>query len=210
MVTSGEPGPGVDAQGRTVIDPTQNVINTLDSAVTRLDDLRELQAESLRREMALRAEYEEKVRVTDAAYAEKLRLAESARIDAIRLVDTQQVQRAAEVQAAQALALATQVATSAEALRTQVATSAEALRTQAVAAQTQSDAKLAEALDPVRRDIADLRKVQYETAGGKTQVVEARSTTDQARLNIGALLGAASVFLVLVFGIASVAIALTR
>jgi hypothetical protein len=174
-------------------------MDLVQAANRRQDDLREMEARSLRHEMGLRAEFDE-----------KLRLAESARIDAIRLVDTQQVQRAAEVQAAQALALATQVATSAEALRTQVATSAEALRTQAVAAQIQSDAKLAEALDPVRRDIADLRKVQYETAGGKTQVVEARSTTDQARLNIGAILGAASVFMVLAFGIASVAIALAR
>jgi hypothetical protein len=199
MVTSGEPGPGVDSQGRTVIDPTANVTSTLSAAVSRLDDLRELQAESLRREMALRAEYEEKVRVTDAAYAEKLRLAESARIDAIRLVDTQQVQRAAEVQATQALALANQVATSAETLRTQVAVAA-----------VSSDGKLAAALEPIQKDIADLRRVQYETAGGKTQVVEARATTDVARLNYGAILGAVSVFLVFMFGIASVAIALTR
>lgn len=169
-------------------DPTKNVMDLVQAANRRQDDLREMQADGLRREMALRA-----------AFDEKLRLAESARIDAIRLVDTQQVQRAAEVQAAQALALANQVATSAEMLRTQVAVAA-----------VSSDGKLAAALEPIQKDIADLRRVQYETAGGKTQVVEARSSGDQTRLNIGALLGAASVFLVFVFGIASVAIALTR
>lgn len=169
-------------------DPTKNVMDLVQAANQRQDDLRRLHSEALRREMELRA-----------AFDEKLRQAESARIDAIRAVDAAQVQRAAEVQAAQALALAGQVSAQAEAMRSQVA-----------AAAVSSEAKLTAALEPIKKDVADLRRSQYETAGGKTQVVESRATTGETRLNLGAVWGAASVFLVFVFGIASVAIALTR
>ena len=178
------PGPGVDAQGRAVIDPTQNVQDMMNSAVNRLDDLRTITADGLRREMELRAMYDE-----------KLRDAETARINAIRLVDTQNVQRTAEVQAAQALALANQVTTSAEALRAQVA-----------AASTSQDGKLAEALDPIRKDIADLRKVQYETAGGKTQVVEARANTGDTRSSMSMVIAAVVGFATIMLSISAIAV----
>jgi hypothetical protein len=109
-----------------------------------------------------------------AAHANELRLIETARLDAIRAVDQGQIQRAAEVSAQQATTLAAQVATSAEAFRISLAAS----------------------LEPIQKDIADLRRVQYEQAGQRAQVGE-------SRLNIGAVLGGISVLLVLVFGIAS-------
>jgi len=165
-----QPGPGVDASGTPVVDPTQNVLDLVQAAIQRQDDLREadgekLQAESihLRELMALRSEYED-----------RLRKAETARIDAIRAVDVGAVQRATEVAAVQA-----------ETLRSQVATSAEALRV-----------AWAASLEPIQKDIADLRKTQYEQAGQKAQVGE-------SRLNYGAILGGISVVLVLVFGIAT-------
>jgi hypothetical protein len=153
------PGPGVDAQGQPVIDPTQNVLDLVEAAIKRQDDLRDLEAGHVREIVALRASYDT-----------ELRLAESARIDAIRAVDASAVQRAAEVSAIQATTLAGQVAAAAEAMRVQVS-----------AAATTAATNLLTALDPVRKDIADLRQVQYETAGGRAQTVEAstgiRSTT---------------------------------
>jgi len=88
-----------------------------------------------------------------AQYDEKLRDKESERIDAIRLVDVGAVQRAAEVAAAQA-----------DALRNTVAATATAAQT-----------ALAAALDPIQKDIADLRRAQYEAQGQKTQVIEKRA-----------------------------------
>jgi hypothetical protein len=171
----------VDSHGGAVVDPTQNVLDLVDAAVRRLDDLRAVTLDALRREAEMRADYEG-----------RLRTAETARIDAIRAVDVGAVNRAAEVSAAQALTLATQVATSAETLRTQVA-----------AAATASNVALAAALEPIQKDIADLRRVQYETAGGKDR-------TADTRLNIGAILGGLSVFMVLMFGVISVVITLTH
>jgi hypothetical protein len=160
MAESG-PGPGVDAKGYPVIDPTQNVLDLVTAAIKRQDDLREAESRHMREIAELRSKYDK-----------ELRESESARIDAIRAVDVGAVNRAAEVSATQATILANQVASSAEALRI----------------------ALAAALEPIQKDIADLRKTQYEQAGQRAQVGE-------SRLNIGAILGGFSVVLVLVFGI---------
>jgi hypothetical protein len=166
-----------------VIDPTQNVLDLVEAAIQRQDDLRALEAEGLRREVELRADYDE-----------KLRRAETARIDAIRAVDVGAVNRAAEVSAAQALTLATQVATSAETLRTQVAAAAQA-----------STVALAAALEPIQKDIAELRKTQYEQAGQKAQVIESQGGT---RSNLGLLIAATSVASAFMLGLAGIVITL--
>jgi hypothetical protein len=150
----------VDAEGRATLDPTRNVLDLVEAAIKRQDDLRSSEFAALRREMALRAEFDDKIR-----------LAETARIDAIRAVDVGAVNRAAEVSAQQASTLAVQVATSAETLRTQVA-----------AAATAATVALAAALEPIQKDIADLRRAQYEAQGVRTQ-------TGDTRLNMGAVVG---------------------
>jgi hypothetical protein len=197
------PGPGVDAYGQPVIDPTQNVLDLVKAAMQRQDDLREMQSQYTGRigEMRevhardvseLRAAYDGQLREAARRSEERLdskdqqlRAAETARIDAIRAVDVGAVNRAAEVSATQAATLATQVATSAEALRGQV----EAARQQTATA-------LAAALEPIQKDIQDLRRAQYEAQGQKTQVVETRDTRSEQRLNNGQLLTIVSVILV--------------
>lgn len=160
------PGPGVDAAGRPVIDPTANVVSILEAAVQRQDDLR-----------TAHEIHTHEIRDLQRLHDRDLREAESKRIDAIRAVDVAAVNRAAEVSAAQALTLATQVATSADTLRIQVATTATAF-----------DAKLAAALEPISKDIADLRRVQYESVGQRTQVVEGRDSGRYLATIIGAVL----------------------
>jgi hypothetical protein len=134
-------------------DPTKNVLDLVEAAILRQDDLRMAGERHIREVAELRADYED-----------KLRKAETARIDAIRAVDVGAVNRAAEVAATAATTLAAQVDVSAETLRNQVAAAASA---QTVA--------LAAALEPVQKDIADLRRAQYEAQGQKTQVVETRA-----------------------------------
>jgi hypothetical protein len=156
---SSGPGPGVDAYGRTVIDPSENVKALTEASVKALRDLSELRAHY--DELIARNRYQYETRLanqrvrydTELRAADKeLRKAESDRIDAIRAVDVGAVQRAAEVSAAQA-----------EALRNTVAAAAAAAAT-----------ALGAALDPIQKDIADLRRAQYEAQGQKTQVVEGR------------------------------------
>jgi hypothetical protein len=132
-----------------VIDPTDNVRALTDAAVERLDDLRVAEA----RFNQAQIDNVKELMTLRSAYDEQLRHKESQRIDAIRLVDVGAVQRAAEVAAAQA----------------------EALRNQVAAAATASQTSLAAALDPIQKDIADLRRAQYEAQGQKTQVVETRA-----------------------------------
>ena len=156
------PGVAVDSHGGAVIDPSANVLDLVQAAIRRQDDLRDMSVT-----------YQEKLADLRDQHARELRIAEAERINAIRAVDVSAVQSAATVSATTASTLAAQVATSAETLRTQVA-----------AAATASTVALAAALEPIQKDIADLRRVQYETAGGKTQTVEAR---DELRGNTGTI-----------------------
>jgi len=164
-VSDGTEGLGVDYKGNPVVDPTKNVLDLVDSAMRRQDDLRA--AEGLRQDALRQMEYRHVREIAGlrAEYQAELRQAETARIDAIRAVDVGAVNRAAEVSATQASTLAAQVATSAETLRTQVAAAASAAQT-----------ALAAALEPIIKDIADLRRVQYEQVGQKAQIVEHRSS----------------------------------
>lgn len=176
------PGPGIDAHGRPVEDPTANVIAILYAAVQRQDDLRNSESEHLKEMMTLRADYDD-----------KLRRAESERIDAIRAVDQGNVTRASEVAAAQATALATQLQVSAEALRAQV----EATRI------TTADT-LAAALQPIQNDVGVLREVQFRQQGEKAGNVE---STDNRRANTNQYTGVITAIIIAIGAISSVLIA---
>jgi hypothetical protein len=185
-------GPATDAAGNPVIDPTANVLNLVDAAVLRLDDLRK--AEALRQD-GLRdaaAQYSRDMARLRSVYEDKLRAAETERIDAIRAVDVGAVSRAAEVQAAAASALAAQVLASAEAMRTQVAATAQA-----------GTIALNAALDPIQKTIDDLRRAQYEAQGQKAQ------TTEQ-RLDTGSLLVAVFGSFGVLVGVGGIIVALVR
>jgi hypothetical protein len=161
------------ARGGAKVDPTANVLNLVREAITRQDDLRNLESAHTTEIANLRAHYDE-----------KLREAETARIDAIRAVDVGAVNRAAEVAATQANTLAGQVATSAETLRNQVAAAATAAAT-----------ALAAALSPIQAAVEDLRRAQYETQGQKSQIVETRDVRAEGRLNANLLVGCAALLL---------------
>ena len=158
-------GPGVDAQGRPVVDPTQNVRELVVAAIERQDDL-----------CILDSQWRDKMSARDLEHAREMRAAEAARIDAIRAVDVENVRQRAVEAEQRASTLANTVAATASAF----------------------DAKLVTELDPLKKDIADLRRVQYEGVGQKTQVVETRGQigTVQAALALGiALLAATGIYL---------------
>src|SRR5688572_11724945 len=48
MAESDKPGPGVDAQGQPVIDPTKNVLDLVEAAMRRQDDLRHAENRAIR------------------------------------------------------------------------------------------------------------------------------------------------------------------
>jgi hypothetical protein len=159
------------------IDPTENVMMLVAGQVKRTDDLmaasqklakaREKRQDNLR---ATEARHIRELATTRAQFEAALRDKETQRIDAIRAVDVQAVQRAAEVSAIAATTLATQVQASAETLRTQVAATATAQTT-----------ALAAALEPIQKDISELRKTQYEQQGQKAAQVETRATRAEDR-----------------------------
>jgi hypothetical protein len=186
----------VDAYGQPVIDPTENVkAGRRDPGSghghrAAQDDLREMQATYITRIGEMRETHAQYVAELRSGHEKELRDAESGRIDAIRAVDVGAVNRAAEVSATQAATLATQVATSAEALRGQV----EAARQQTATA-------LSAALEPIIRDIADLRKSQYEAQGVKAQTVETRDVRGAGGGTIMLALVAVSVLISMVLAI---------
>ncbi|WP_330253154.1 hypothetical protein OG874_00615 [Nocardia sp. NBC_00565] len=116
-----------------------------------------------------------------------MRIAEADRINAIRQVDVNAVQRAAEVADNRATTLAGQVSTAAEAMR----------------------AALAAALEPIQKDIADLRQAQYLTAGGKTQIVETQAKGASAGLWIGVAVGGFGLLLTILIAAVTVVITLS-
>ena len=170
------PGPGTDAQGRAVIDPTANVLLLVAAETRRQDDLRESENARLRDQVHA----QERESALRAAHALELRTAESERLDAIRGVDQAAVQASTLVAETRATVLATQVALSADVVRTQVG-----------AAQTAATEGLTNALAPIQKDISELRQVQYTTAGGKAENVEG-ATDRRARVsNAGMWIGLA-------------------
>ena len=198
---NGERGRGVDAAGEPAYDPTENVFALVETSGRRQDDLREMEARYLRTIAELESGHQREMAELRAHYDQKLRQSETDRIDAIRKVDVDAVQRAAEVQAAAQQALATQVVTQAEAVRNQVATTASA-----------TAAGLATALEPMQRRIDDLTRAQYESAGGRAQVVESREDRGETRARgmsagawVGVAVGALGLILAACSGLAAVA-----
>lgn len=126
-----------------LIDPTYNTRKIVDQAVVHLQDLMNAESRRVNEQLALRAEFNE-----------KLSVAESKRIDAIRSVDVQAVSVANERSAAQATVLANQVAASAETLRALVAQTAVTLANQ-----------LAQLTTQLTDRIGGLEKSQYEHKG---------------------------------------------
>jgi len=175
-MTSADPVPGADKQGnRWIDDPTQNVLDLVDAAVKRLDDLVDAAVKRLDDLGQIRTEMIQREMLLRADHAVELRQAEKERLDSIRRVDVEAVQRSAEVQATQAAALASQVLATADAFRV----------------------SLAAALEPIQKDIRDLRDAQSRTVGGKDQ-------SGDTRTNFGALIAASAVILALVFGVLTV------
>ena len=193
--TQGSSGPATDRYNEPFIDPTKNVLDLVAAAIQRQDDLRRLEADHLRQVIALRAE----IAATKDMHSKELRAAEAARIDAIRTIDVGNVSRAAEVATTQAATLAAQVALSAETLRNQVAAAASA-----------ATVALAAALEPVQKDIADLRRAQYEAQGQKTQVVETRERGGSVGLWVSLAVAVMVGFATVVIGATTLLILLLR
>lgn len=105
-----------------------------------------------------------------AYHIREMRKAEADRIDAIRAVDVSNVQQASVVAENRATTLANTVAATASAF----------------------DAKLTTELAPIKKDISDLRQVQYEGVGGKTQIKETQARTSNSGVWIGLGIGIAA------------------
>lgn len=161
------------------LDPTANVLQLVQTAIKRQDDLRLAAQNHVNEIMELRA-----------IHYREMRDAESERLDAIRAVDVNAVNRAAEVASTKAQTLADQVSQSAEALRTQVA-----------AAATAATVALAAALEPIIKDIADLRRAQYEAQGQKTQVIETKSSNAALWQAVGVILAGVTVVASVLFAV---------
>lgn len=148
-------GIGVDKSGGPVIDPTKNVMDMVDAAISRQDDLRE----ETNRRMDAEISNIKQMMIDLKEHAKELGSAEAKRIDAIRAVDVNAVAVASERQSAAATVLANQVSQSADALRTLVSTTATATAEQS----RQQMAQVTDRLTAVER-------VQYEGRG--RQVVD--------------------------------------
>lgn len=147
------------------IDPTANVLQLVQAANLRQDDLR--LAESRHRdEMAsLRDRLSGEIRMAERNGARDLALAESRRIDALIEAQDQRVTLASSKAELTAVALAERVDASAKALAASVEASAKAL-----AATVETTAK------SLSERIVPLEQFRYEFAGSREQRAEGRSS----------------------------------
>lgn len=150
----GQPGIPVDKYEGATVDPTKNVLDLVQAAVKRLDDLAAIKDKTLEDKLNDERIHIREILSLTRDYEEKLKVAETKRIDSIRVVDVQAVQTANDKATAQAQVLATQVTTSAETLRALVASTA-----------TASAAQLVQIITPITDRLALLEKNQYQGAG---------------------------------------------
>lgn len=159
MTAAQAPGPGVDLQGRAVIDPTQNVKEKLEDTVRRLDDLSSSREDHRKEMESLRRHYEGLLREAEQGR----RLAEKDRLDAIRIIDVTAVAARATEANDRASQLAAQLQATAEANRVQVAAVATAVRAELIAT-----------VEPLQKRLEEVSRVQYEQQGARVQVVDSR------------------------------------
>lgn len=163
-------------------DPTYNVLQLVNAAVERLNDINKIERDSNREVIALNKE----ILNLHIAYQDKLSIAESRRIDAIRAVDVGAVAIASERATQQATVLANQVSASADALRNLVTTTATAAAAQQQSVSTQ-----------LMDRITLLERSQYESkglSGIPPQVLERLTTLEQTRFeNKGKSMGYAQI-----------------
>ena len=114
-------------------DPTRNVLQLVEAAVKRLDDIQEIQKKSIEGLLTLQAKMLDDKLTAFIITSKELAQAEKSRIDAIRAVDVNASVVDRERATTQAQVLAAQVQSSAENLRLLVATTAEATAKQNVA-----------------------------------------------------------------------------
>lgn len=154
----------MDKFGLAVPDPTENVkaLNEaglkslaaiLDLNVKREDDLREMESG-----------YRDKIEMLRSEHAKEVRQAESQRVNDIRQVDVNAVAQALSAVNLQNAALAKTVTETAEASRSQVA-AAESARQEASRI----------ALEPMQKDITEIRAALYQQQGQKTGLDESKA-----------------------------------
>lgn len=165
---------------------TRNIEALVKAGFERQDELRKVENASLRRDIK-----QQKI------HDRELRKSESSRLDAIRNVDVAAV--AAQVVAA---------SEAASTLAATVASSAEALRGQVVAQATAQTISQRGDIAPLQKDIADLRKAQYESAGERTQVVETRAKGASTGLWLGLAIGIIGLGASTMFSVVAVVITL--
>jgi len=143
-----------DSEGNPIIDPTANVLQLVEAANIRQDDLRAADSRRLEELRVADTRRLDEIAELRATHIKELNAAEAKRIDAIRAVDVAAVATASERAAQQASVLANQVSTSAETLRTLVASTA--------AAQAQSQMQFSA---QITERLALLEKSQYKGEG---------------------------------------------
>jgi hypothetical protein len=133
------PGLGVDSKGGAVIDPTANVLQLVEAAISRQDDLRD----SFEKLVQAKLEHLKDVGNLRAEFSKEIRYLETERVNAVRQVDVSAVKTESERALIAIQTLAAQTATDA----------------QAIAKQTAEDRR------QLMEQIAALQKSSYEGAG---------------------------------------------
>jgi len=178
--TTTQSGVGVDKYGGAVIDPTKNVLDLVDAAVARQDDL--LEAANLFMEAELRH-----VRLTEglrADHARELAEKEANRLDAIRQVDVLNQTAAARAASDAIQVLAATTANNAEKLRNDLNATATLMAKQTADVATSMAAQTAITMGAITDRLSALEKSSYQGVGRSmvSDPIQAQFMEDMKRL----------------------------
>jgi len=179
--SGGKSGIPVDASGRPTVDPTKNVLDLVAAAISRQDDLRDLEIkrlDALREIQVIRIdslrEAESKLQHTINDFQIRLTMAETRRID-----DLAVLRQTYDVRAADNLSV--QVKTTSDLISTQLDKQTGALSQQIRDGNDAFTGQIRSITESLGARIADLEKFRWEV-GGRTSV------TDPAALQTAAAL----------------------
>jgi hypothetical protein len=181
----------VDQNGHLLFDPSKNVLDLVEAAIKRQDDLRRVvedllktKLEAVSRESEMRSTQDRELLAANtlrldreamlrAEFAKDIAATEKARVDAIRQVDKAAVDQTASVATQTAANLAKTQTDSAGVLSTQVSTSAEALRNLVATTAAESNRNIQQQFSAISTRIAALEQ-------GSAQGIGERKFTDPA------------------------------
>jgi hypothetical protein len=185
MAKETEKGIGVDSQGNPVIDPTRNVLDLVEAAVKRIDDVFAVQISKIEALAELRAQHVKEVAEIREKHNSELNNKEASRLDSIRQIDQSNQTAQAKVALDAIQANAKQVTDLATSVASSIATTFDGLAKRTAALELSS----AEGIGKTRVKDPQIEMFINKVDSLLTSRSEKQGSSDQSKAIYGYVVG---------------------